>query len=76
MLAKMLEEVHLEKVTGYKVKYVEKPGQNLGNMLVRFDPWAGMVCGREGCLLCETKTKTAQNLTQNCSKRNLRYGLI
>jgi hypothetical protein len=75
MLAKMLrlEEVHLEKVTGYRVKYVEKPGQNLGSMLVRSNPWAGINCGREGCLLCETKQKTGQTLTQNCTKRNLTY---
>ena len=75
LLAKMLrqEEAHLEKVTGYRVKYVEKSGQNIGNMLVSSNPWSGLDCGRQGCLLCETKVKTGQNLTQNCSKRNLTY---
>jgi hypothetical protein len=75
MLAKMLrqDEEHLVRVTGYRVKYVEKPGQNLGSQLVRSNPWSGMDCGRLGCLLCETKTKTGKNLNQSCSKRNLTY---
>ena len=75
LLAKMLrlEEVHLEKVTGYRVKYVEKSGQNIGHLQVRSNPWSGMNCGRRGCMLCETKAKTGQNLTQNGSKRNLTY---
>ena len=53
MLAKMLrlEEAHLEKVTGYRVKYVEKSGQNIGSLLVRVNPRSGMDCGRTGCLL-------------------------
>jgi hypothetical protein len=75
MLAKMLrqEEEYLAKVTGYRVKYVEKPGQNLGSQLVRSNPWSGMDCGRLGGLLCETKSKTGKNMNQSCSKRNLTY---
>ena len=75
LLAKMLrqEEEYLAKATGYRVKYVEKPGQNLGSQLVRSNPWSGMDCGRLGCLLCETKTKTGKNMNQSCSKRNLTY---
>ena len=42
-------------------------------MLVKSNPWAGMLCGQTTCLLCETKEKTGQNLNQNCSKRNLTY---
>ena len=74
-MAKMMiqDEAHLEKVTGYRVKYVEKPGQNLGSQLVRSNPWAGQDCGRFGCLLCETKSRSGKNLTQSCSKRNLTY---
>jgi hypothetical protein len=62
LLAKMLrqEESHLEKVTGYRVKYVEKAGQNIGSLLVRSNPWSGIDCGRRGCLLCETKAKTGK----------------
>jgi hypothetical protein len=75
MLAKMLrqEETHLQKVTGYRVKYVEKTGQNLGSQLVRSNPWSGLDCGRGGCLLCMTKAKSGENLNQNCTKRNLTY---
>ena len=77
MLAKMLrqEEAHLSKVTGYRVKYVEKSGQNLGSKLVRSNPWSGsgMDFGRLGCLLCKTKTETGKNLNQSCSKMNLKY---
>ena len=45
MLVKMLraEEIHKVKATVYRVKYV--PGQNLGSMLVKSNPWAGMLCG-------------------------------
>ena len=62
MLAKMLrqEEAHLEKVTGYRVKYLEKSGQNLGSQLVRSNPWSCMDCGRLGCLLGETKSKSGK----------------
>ena len=75
MLAKMLrqEEAHLSKVTGYRVKYVEKSCQNLGSQLVRSNPWSGMDCRLVGCLLCTTKSKTGKNLNQSCSKRNLTY---
>ena len=75
MLAKMLrqEEAHLSKVTGYRVKYVEKSGQNLGSQLVRSNPWSVMDCGRLGCLLCKTISETGKNLNQSCSKRNLTY---
>ena len=74
-LVKMLreEEVHMVKATGYRVKYVEQAGKNLGSMLVKSNPWAGMPCGQATCLLCATKTKTGQNLTQDCTKRNLTY---
>ena len=40
MLAKMRrqEQAHLEKVTGYIVKFVEKSVQKLGSQLVRSNP--------------------------------------
>ena len=52
------EEAHLQKVR---------------SKLVRSNPWSGLDCGRGGCLLCETKAKSGENLTQNCTKRNLTY---
>ena len=56
-LAKMLreEEATLEKMTGYRVKYVERAGSSIGNLLCRSDHWAGRLCGRKECLLCYTK---------------------
>ena len=56
-LAKMLreEEKTLEKITGYRIKYVERAGANLGSLLCKSDQWAGEICGRAACLLCHTK---------------------
>jgi hypothetical protein len=74
-LAKMLrqEEATLEKMTGYRVKYVEKAGQSIGGLLCKSNHWAGKLCGRGGCLLCYTKEKTGENLGQSCTRRNLVY---
>ena len=55
------------------MKYVEKSGQNLGSILVKSNPWAGQICGRQHCLLCATKEKSGKNLSQNCSKRSITY---
>ena len=75
LLVKMLraEEVHMVKATGYRVKYVEQAGKSLGSMLVKSNPWAGMPCEEATCLLCRTKIKTGQNMSQDCNKRNLTY---
>merc|ERR1711954_12723 len=35
-----------------RVKYVEKPGPNLGALLIKKDPWEGD-CGRPECLVCK-----------------------
>ena len=74
-LAKMLreEEKTLERMTGYRVKYVEKAGTSIGNLLCKSDHWVGRLCGRKECLLCYTKEKTGQNLSQSCTKRNVVY---
>ena len=74
-LAKMLreEEISLEKHTGYRVKYVERAGTNIGNILCKSDHWSGRQCGRNDCLLCLTKAKTGKNTSQSCTKRNIVY---
>ena len=46
---------------------------NLENLLQQKDPWAGLDCERQGCMLCTTKAQTAKNLRQKCTKRNLVY---
>ena len=74
-LAKMLreEEPTLERMTGYRIKYVEKVGTSIGGILCKSDHWAGRLCGREACLLCYTKQVTGENLRQSCTKRNIVY---
>ena len=43
------------------------------DMLTKSNPWQGLDCRRQGCLLCETKLKTEKNLSQDCHTRNLVY---
>ena len=66
-------EIMLEKTTGYKMKIVERAGDSLENLLHRSNPWAGADCGREMCLLCESKQTHKSIENQNCHKRNVVY---
>ena len=66
-------EEEMLKVTGYKLKIVERAGKSLTSMLTKSNPWGGNDCGRSGCLLCQTKADTGKNLLQSCSKRNIVY---
>jgi hypothetical protein len=47
-LAKTLRENEEEmlKVTGYKLKIVERAGKRLTSMLTKSNPWGGYDCGR------------------------------
>ena len=74
-LAKELreKETELEKITGDKVKVVEKAGRKLEDILANGDPWRGLDCGRENCFLCNTKHLTGKNKKQDCRKRNILY---
>ena len=60
-------------MTGYRIKIVEKVGNKLVDLLHKSDPWAGDNCGRERCLLCETKVKENKMNSQDCHKRNCVY---
>jgi hypothetical protein len=75
LLAKEMREKEneLEKLTGYRLKIVEKVGDPLERMIVKNNPWSGQDCDRDGCLLCTTKVKTGKNLDQRCSKRSAVY---
>ena len=66
-LAKMLRENEEEmcRITGYKMKIVERAGRSLTSLLVKSNPWGGEDCGREGLLLCHTKADKGKNLDQN-----------
>ena len=72
-LAKNLRDAEekLGSMTGYRLKLVEKAGDKLEDLLTKSNRWQGMDCGRQGCLLCETKQKTESNQSQDCHTRNL-----
>ena len=74
-LAKSLREAEekLGSLTGYRLKMVEKAGDKLEDLLTKSNPWQGLDCRRQGCLLCETKLKTEKNQSQDCQTRNLVY---
>ena len=74
-LAKKLREneEHLVKITGSKVKIVERTGIQLQDLLTRSNPWKGSDCLRTNCMLCFTKNRTEKNKTQDCHQRNVVY---
>ena len=59
-LAKKLRENEeaMEKVTGYRLKIVERSGIKIENLLTKSNPCSGEECSRVGCLLCKTKADT------------------
>ena len=75
MLAKELrtKELEIQKVTGNRIKIVEKSGNKLEDILTGSDPWKGADCGRNNCFLCNTKNLTGKNLKKDCTKRNILY---
>ena len=74
-LAKLLREneEHLNKITNCKIKIVERACTKLQDLITKSDPWKGMDCSRQNCLLCLTKHKTEKNKNQDCHKRNIVY---
>ena len=74
-LAKLLREAELklEMLTGFRLKVVERAGTSLADKLHKSNPWSGTDCGRENCLLCETKAKTGKNTSQSCTRRSITY---
>ena len=63
----------LESQTGVRIKIVEKTGIKLVDILHKSDPWKGMNCRRENCLLCKTKKLTEKNTNQDCTQRCITY---
>ena len=45
----------------------------LEDLLHKSNPWQGLDCNRELCLLCKTKETTGKNKGQECTKRLLVY---
>jgi type III secretory pathway component EscV len=74
-LAKELRKVEevMEKMSGMRMKVVEKAGIQLKRILVKTNPWAGTDCQREDCLVCLTRQETGEGRGKTCSKRNILY---
>ena len=74
-LAKLLREMEykMEEMTGNRLKIVETSGEKLEDLLTSSNIWKGQECGRDQCLLCETKTYTGKKMRQECDRRNLVY---
>ena len=75
LLAKRMreEEIVLEKMTGYRLKVVERGGTKLEDILVKKNMWEGEECGRQKCLLCRTKSREEKPSKKSCTKRNSVY---
>ena len=69
-LAKRLQQVEndIAKVTGKKVRMVERSGTMIRRLLCRSNPWAGGKCGRDNCLSCLNGPDN-----QNCFAKNILY---
>ena len=63
----------MDKITGYKLKVVERAGDSMEGLLHRSNPWSGADCARQKCLLCETKRSHPKYENQSCRKRNVVY---
>ena len=74
-LARLLRENEekLVKLTGCKVKIVERTGIKIQELLTKSNPWKGHDCERQNCLLCFTKLRTEKRTTQDCHQRNVVY---
>ena len=66
-------EEKLAETCGYRIKFVERCGEKLVDILVKSNPWKGEICDREECLICDTKVKTGKGKNQDCSGRNISY---
>ena len=70
-LATQLREVDrkVSEVTKDRVKVVERAGVKLKELLHKSDPFGGLPCSRDRCLVCTNP----YNEKFNCNKRNVTY---
>ena len=70
-LAKRLRGVEdrLAKITGYRVRVVERGGTQARHLLPYTNPWSDQVCGRQDCTTC----KQGDEKVQNCFRTNILY---
>ena len=66
------EEETLGKMTGYRVKVVERSGKMVKRMLHKSNSWAGEDCGREDCLVCAHQGGE-EGGAGDCKRRNIVY---
>ena len=52
-----------------KLKFVERAGMKLQNILHRLNPWENVKCSRKGCLICSNP----DNKTFSCNKPSISY---
>ena len=60
-------EVELSRITGFKVKVVERNGASIKSILHKANPWAEGCCSRQDCYPCSTGDK------HDCFKKNIVY---
>ena len=74
-LIKKLRETEekMAATSGYRIKFVERCGDKMVDILTQSNPWKGKDCEREGCMICITRTETGKGMRQSCSSRNVTY---
>ena len=70
-LATLLREAEqdIAKLTGDRIKIVEKSGKMIKSNLQKSNPWSGENCRRSECLVCKDKIES----NGDCRKRNILY---
>ena len=70
-LAKRLKlmDTKLADIMQDKLKFVERDGMKLQNILHRLNPWENVKCSRKGCLICSNP----DNQTFFCNKPSVTY---
>ena len=73
ILAKQLQKVEnvISKLTGDRVKVVERGGTSIKKILVKSNPWAGALCGRDNCLPCMFGSEE----NQDCFSKGVVYDM-
>ena len=61
-------EIELTKLSGEKVKIVERSGSTIKQLLIKSNPWSSGNCGRSQCHPCKTGDGK-----QTCQQRNVLY---
>ena len=60
-------------LTNWSIKFVERAGTKIQDLLHKSNPWQGEDCGRNKCMLDRTKAETGKLLSQSCTRRSVVY---